>query len=310
MVLALVVVEDVDVVREGIQEVLGELVVGSLRRDLERGITGQGFSTGTLSFQTIRLKRQRGLERCRSVAFWQLRNLPRKRKSTYDATYRRLLVKLVAGRLVRYDRCTIDLLVEENSKVDLTTSSVDVKLGLPTSLRKANSRRPGTVPTIRSTAKLRGKTRCPYPISSWGIFGADYARSAHLSAAPRSRGDAKKEAGTGRAGAEPFRAGAGQDSSDLRLGHGACVLASEPIPTLVAASNQNLRSSRVRVALRTEPAGRWVNGVRKADGRARGYVDVPVCDRRVGKLVSRARCADVMRKSNVKRYKADELLFA
>lgn len=199
MVLALVIVEDVDLVREASQNFLESLSsnpYGATSKEelLEKGLHWNAF---------VPDDRTRATEWVRALpfrCFLATATLGDQAKLTYDETYRRLLVKLVQGRLVRYDRCTIDLLVEQNSKVNLPKLAADVN-AVYEKLARTNSRRPGAVPAIRAAAKLE-EGALPLPDIVMGIFG-DYARSAHQ-AQPQADAVAKKKRQPGGQAANRF----------------------------------------------------------------------------------------------------------
>jgi RNA-directed DNA polymerase len=173
MVLALVVVEDVDVVREASQKFLESLAADPYGATEKQELNAKGLHWNAFAQDD----RTRATEWARSLpfrCFMATATLADQHKATYDDTYRRLLVKLVEGRLVRYDRCTIDVLIEQNSNVNLPKLVAAVE-SVYEKLEKMNSRRPAAAPSIRSAAKLE-EGALPLPDIVMGIFG-DFARS-------------------------------------------------------------------------------------------------------------------------------------
>lgn len=189
MVLALVVVEDIDLVRDASQAFLDTLSTdpyGATEKDElnTKGLHWNAFAPDD---------RTRATEWARSLpfrCFLALTALADSSKETYDATYRRLLVKLVERRLVRYDRCTIDIAVEENSKINQRKLADDVQ-AVYEKFAKLNARRPSVAPTIRAAAKLE-EGALPLPDIVMGIFG-DYARSAKAAQAHAADVASKKK---------------------------------------------------------------------------------------------------------------------
>jgi len=188
MLLALVVVEDVDVVRgslDGLLKTLGNDPYGATDKTIlsRKGLHWNELAPDDRSKLTERV---RALPFRSFVAFASLAN---ETKSTYQATYQRLLFKLVQGRLVRYDRCAIDVLVEENSKIDLATVSGTVA-GAYGQLANANSRRPEETPSVRQASKGEDPA-LPLPDVILGILG-EYARTRIK--ASQEAGEKKKRA--------------------------------------------------------------------------------------------------------------------
>lgn len=113
-------------------------------------------------------------------AFIAFAGLPAQDRATYEKVYRQLFIKLVRERLIRYANCRIDVLVEDNNKINLANLEGSVTEAYQ-DLVKAESRRPSIVPRVRLVQKLAEDT-LPLADVVLGIFG-DYARSHELAAA-------------------------------------------------------------------------------------------------------------------------------
>jgi RNA-directed DNA polymerase len=173
MLLALVVVEDIDVVRTESQKFLDGLTSDPYGATNKQDLASKGLHWNAFvpDDRTRATEWVRGLPfRC----FLAMATLPNQEKETYDDLYRRLLVRLIERRLVRYDRCTIDVVIEENSKINQRMLALAVQ-GVYDKMAKLNARRPSTAPRIRKAAKLT-EGALPLPDLVMGIFG-DYARS-------------------------------------------------------------------------------------------------------------------------------------
>lgn len=174
MIVGLVVIENADLVRGSLNAFLRKLLDDPFGATGKTELTKKGLHWNDLAPED----RGKATESIRSLpfrCFLAFTTLAAQDKKTYSDTYRRLLVKLVQGRLVRYDRCTIDLLTEENSKVDQASVSASVNEAYE-ALGRAKSRRPASPPTTRVAPKL-SEPALPLPDIVMGIFG-DFARSA------------------------------------------------------------------------------------------------------------------------------------
>ena len=174
LVLALVVLEDVDVVRAASRNFLQKLSSDPYGATAKEELNAKGLHWN--AFQPD--DRTRATEWVRALpfrCFLGMATLANQGKASYDETYRRLVVKLIERRLVRYDRCTIDVVVEENSKVNQRKLAAAVQ-EVYDKLVKVNARRPNTAPTVNEVAKLADDA-LPLPDIVMGIFG-DFARSA------------------------------------------------------------------------------------------------------------------------------------
>lgn len=183
LILALVVVEDTEIVRKSLSSLLKKLMsdpFGTTGKDV---LTKKGLHWNDLTpdDRTIATDCVRELPLRCFLAYARLRDQDRR---TYNDTYQRLLVKLIQGRLVRYDRCVIEVVAEQNDKVDLAKLSKGVAQSYE-ALAKANSRRPTTAPTVRMVPK-RSDVALPVPDIILGIVG-DYACSAMRAAAEKTK---------------------------------------------------------------------------------------------------------------------------
>ncbi len=190
MLLALAVVEDVDVVRaslDGLLKTLGNDPYGATDKTT---LSRKGLHWNEL----VPDDRSKLTERVRALpfrCFVAFASLADQSKATYQATYRHLLFKLVQGRLVRYDRCAIEVLAEENSKIDRASLSGTVSVAYE-QLANAKSRRPVEAPTV-CRARKGEDPALPLPDVILGIVG-EYART-RIKA--RQEADDKKKRASG-----------------------------------------------------------------------------------------------------------------
>ena len=106
LVLALVVLEDVDVVRAASRNFLQKLSSDPYGATAKEELNAKGLHWN--AFQPD--DRTRATEWVRALpfrCFLGMATLANQGKASYDETYRRLVVKLIERRLVRYDRCSL-----------------------------------------------------------------------------------------------------------------------------------------------------------------------------------------------------------
>jgi RNA-directed DNA polymerase len=188
LALALVVIEDADVVRASLSALLKTLRNDPYGATNKIVLDKRGLHWNELAHDD----RTKATERVRALpfrCFIAFSTLLSDEKAAYVPTYERLLSKLVQGRLVRYDRCRIDIVAEENSKIELAQISTAVSSAYAR-LVASDSRRPEYLPAVRQ-AKKGADAACPLPDITLGIFG-EYAR-AKIKAAEEA-GEPKKRA--------------------------------------------------------------------------------------------------------------------
>jgi hypothetical protein len=168
MMVALVVIEDVDHVRGCLDDFLRALINDPFGATGKDDLARKGVHWNDLA-QDDRTKATNLVRSLPFRCFVSFAPLLAQDKKTYDDTYRRLLMKVVEGRLVRYDRCTIEVVIEENQKIAQAKVSVAINQACD-ALGKANSRRPAALPTIRVAKKL-SEGALPLPDIVMGILG-------------------------------------------------------------------------------------------------------------------------------------------
>ena len=173
MVVALVLVEDTSWVRNVLDEFLAKRALDPFGSTDKNHLSKKGIHWNDLA-PDDRTKVTEAIRSLTFRAFFAYAELPAEDRRTYSAVYRRLIVKLIEGRLVRYDRCIVELVVEHNSKV--SEASIEGSISaVYNGLRRAGSRRPANPPAVRFVPKLSDPA-LPLPDIVLGIF-ADYARS-------------------------------------------------------------------------------------------------------------------------------------
>lgn len=163
LVLCLVVLDAATAVRESMERILDDL-----KADPYSAVIALHWNQLSQDGRTEVTPRIRSLPLRCFLAYAQLANGDR---DTYDATYARLLRLVFTDRLLKYDKCTVEVLVEENSKVlpgtpERVVSEVYAALG---------GRKPLEMPSCHVVSKP-AEPALPLPDLVLGVFG-DFARS-------------------------------------------------------------------------------------------------------------------------------------
>ena len=119
------------------------------------------------------------------VAYAPLRQEDR---DTYERVYSSLLTRVLETRFLKYDRCRVEIKVEQNSKIRSGTLKRVVS-AIAEDLHRRGSRRPDAVEI--HVAKKNTDDALPLPDLVLGVF-SDYAKSAHV--ATKAPGERKKTA--------------------------------------------------------------------------------------------------------------------
>lgn len=169
MALALVVVEDIDHVRKRLEGFLEDLIADPDSATSEADLEKDGLHWNTLA-QDDRTSVTKTLRELPLRAFVAFKNL---HPSDYSATYIELLQTLLQGRMIKFDRCTIHISVEQNSNISKSQIDKAVQNEYD-KLKRLASRRPTAPPHTDIMAK-RCDSALDLPDLLLGIFG-DYAR--------------------------------------------------------------------------------------------------------------------------------------
>ncbi len=200
LIVALVVVEDVSLVRGALDSFRKKLVHSPYGATDKQALSKRGLHWNDLA-PDDKTKVTECIHDLPFRCFVAFKSLGSQDKETYSADYMQLLVKLVHGRLVRYDQCVIDLVIEENSKIDEEAVTAAVA-STYRRLEEAGSRRPSVVPRARQLKKGQDAA-LPLPDIVLGILG-DYARL-ELKAAEEAKHFKKRVSGEQTSGSSKVR---------------------------------------------------------------------------------------------------------
>jgi hypothetical protein len=164
LVVCLVAVEDIPSMRRYLSAFLDDLAA----RPTAVGKVELHWNTLTLDERTKTVERIRSLPFRAFIAFGKLES---EKRDVYDHAYARLLERLLTDRMLKYDRCSLEVIVEENSRVRQATPQKVLKQVF----EALGERRPSSLPICRIVGKGAEET-LPLPDLVLGTFG-EFMRS-------------------------------------------------------------------------------------------------------------------------------------
>jgi RNA-directed DNA polymerase len=172
MLLALVIIEDLDSARNRLSALLAKLLTASDPATPVETLRKEGLHWNKLALDD----RKGAVEVLRGIpfrAFVAYQRLASQEKHDYATTYNRLLRKLLEKRLVRFAGATVTLKLEENSKIKRTVPERAIN-DIYADLGSVGSRRPLLPPTTEVVSK-RNDDALPLPDFVLSVV-AEYAQ--------------------------------------------------------------------------------------------------------------------------------------
>lgn len=170
LMLCLVVVEDPDRIRRSLRDFEHRLLARPYAANVER-LQNEGIHWNAMDHDD-RTKAVEALVGLTFKAFVGYATLPSGERKIYADVYRRLLAKLLAGRLVKFGGATVVLKAEANSRISQSLLE-DVMSATYSGLAKTGSRRPISVPPCELVNK-GGDEALPLPDLVLGVV-SEYA---------------------------------------------------------------------------------------------------------------------------------------